>query len=71
MTDRGSGVASVAAALNVRRLMYQSLIWPRVLGHYPSRLGAAFDPEDLKRLADALIDGVRRDPELNRNFLGI
>jgi hypothetical protein len=50
--------------------MYQSLIWPAVLGDDPRRLRAALDSEDLKRLADALVDGVRRDSELGGDFLG-
>jgi hypothetical protein len=50
--------------------MYQSLIWRGILRHDPRRLGAALDSENLKRLADALVDGVRRDSELRRNLLG-
>jgi hypothetical protein len=49
--------------------MYQSLIWSLVLGHDASRLGAPLDAEDLKRLSDALVDRVRRDAELGRDFL--
>jgi hypothetical protein len=44
--------------------MYQSLIWPAVLRYEARGLGTAFNAEDLKRLADALIDRVRRDLEL-------
>jgi hypothetical protein len=64
MTDRGFWVAGFAKTLNVRRLMYQSLIWPAVLRYEARGLGTAFNAEDLKRLADALIDRVRRDLEL-------
>ena len=59
MTDRGFWVAGSLVRLNVRRLMYQSLIWSAVLRDEARRLGAALDAEDLERLADALIDGVR------------
>jgi hypothetical protein len=50
--------------------MYQTLIWSAVLRDEASRLGTPFDAEDLERLADALIDGVRRNFELGRDFLG-
>jgi hypothetical protein len=50
--------------------MYQSLIWSAVLRDETSGLGTPLDAEDLKRLADALVDGVRRDIELGRDFLG-
>jgi hypothetical protein len=50
--------------------MYQSLIWPAVLRHDARSLGTAVDAEDLKGLADALIDRVVRDAKLDRNFLG-
>ena len=33
-------------------------------------LGAAFDAQDLQRLADALVDRVRRNLQLGRDFLG-
>ena len=49
--------------------MYQSLIWPAVLGDDARGLGAALDAEDLERLADPLIDGVRRNVELGRDLL--
>jgi hypothetical protein len=50
--------------------MYQSLIWPTVHGNETRRLGTALDAKDLQRLADALIDGMRRNIELARDFLG-
>jgi len=46
-------------ALNVRRLMYQSLIWPAVLGNEARRLAAALDAQDMERAANALVDRVR------------
>ncbi|HJU76615.1 MAG TPA: hypothetical protein VJ597_01620 [Sphingomicrobium sp.] len=70
MTDRGLWVAGRTWALNVRRLMYQSLIWPGISGNEPSRLGSALDSENMKRLANALVDRVRRDVELGRDLLG-
>ena len=55
--------------LNVRRLMYQTLICGTVAGDDPRRLGAPRDTEDLERLADALVDGVRGDSKLAGDFL--
>ncbi len=58
--------------------MYQALIWLGEgagadlgigRGDHPRRLAAPFDPEHVKRLADALIDGVRGNPEPLGNFL--
>ena len=46
-------------SLNVRRLMYQSLIWPPVLCDDARGLRAPGDAEDLQRLTDALVHGVR------------
>jgi hypothetical protein len=70
ITDRAIGVAGAGDRLNVRRLMYQSLIWPAELRHDTRRLRAALNAKDLKRLADALIDGVGRDFQLRGDFLG-
>jgi hypothetical protein len=70
MTDRGFWVTGLAKSLNVRRLMYQPLIWSAVHGNEARRLGTALDAEDLQRLADTLVDGVRRNIELARDFLG-
>ena len=55
--------------LNVRRLMYQSLIFAAVTGDDARGLAAALDAEDMERAADALVDGVRRNVELGRDFL--
>jgi hypothetical protein len=49
--------------------MYQTLIWSAVLRDKPSRLRPPLDPEDVQRLANPLVDGVRRDIEFARNFL--
>jgi hypothetical protein len=63
MTDRGFWVAGFALGGNVRRLMYQALIWCAVLGDEASGLGAALDAQRLQRLANALIDRVGRNAE--------
>jgi hypothetical protein len=51
--------------------MYQTLIWPAVAGDDAGRLGPPLDSQDLECAADPLVDGVRRDIELGRDFLGI
>jgi hypothetical protein len=56
---------------NVRRLMYQSLIFVVILLDDARRLRPALDREDVERLADALVDGVRRNPELGGDLFGI
>ena len=55
---------------NVRRLMYQPLIWPFDLGNDPSCLRTPLDAEGCQRLADALIYRMRRNMELGRDLLG-
>jgi hypothetical protein len=70
MTDRTAWVLVGPINLNVRRLMYQSLIWRVVLGNDARSLGTALDAERLEGDADALIDGMRRDVELRGDFLG-
>jgi hypothetical protein len=49
--------------------MYQTLIWALVLGDDPGRMGTALDAEDGEGLTDPLVDRVRRDFELGRDFL--
>src|SRR5690348_1082520 len=49
--------------------MYQSLIWLGILGDDARRLRTARDSKDVERLADALIDRMRRDAELGGDFL--
>jgi hypothetical protein len=79
MTDRGFWLEANPAGLNMRRLMYQSLMWGgvglgalrQVLRNDPRRLGPALNPEDLQRAADALVDGMRRNLELGGDFLGV
>jgi len=70
MTDRGVWVGRDSGRLNVRRLMYQSLIWAAELRDDASSLATALNAEDVERAANALIDSVWRDIELRRNFLG-
>ena len=53
----------------MRRLMYQTLIRAAVLSDEPGGLGAAFDTKGLQRVADTLVDGMRRNVEFDRNFL--
>ncbi|MDQ3245681.1 MAG: hypothetical protein M3Q52_02070 [Pseudomonadota bacterium] len=67
--DRPVGLARRFPGLNVRRLMYQTLIWTVELSNEPSGLGAPLNAERVQGAANALIDGVRRDPELDRDFL--
>jgi len=61
MTDRGFWLAGTGLLLNVRRLMYQSLIWPVMAGNDPRGLSAALHPKNSKSLPNALVDGVRGD----------
>jgi hypothetical protein len=68
IADRGELVACRGAGLNVRRLMYQTLIWLAVLGHEACGLGSARNAESLERLANPLVDGMRRDSELDRDL---
>jgi hypothetical protein len=53
--------------------MYQALIWrcagARRAGNHARRLSAPLDAEDLERLADALVDGVGRNSQPDRDFL--
>jgi hypothetical protein len=71
ITDRGFGMTVGAASFNVRRLMYQALIWSRILGDDARRLSAPLDAEYLQGLANPLVDRVRRDAELGGDLLRI
>jgi len=68
MTDRGFWVGRTSFELNVRRLMYQSLIWSFDLRNDPRRLRAPLDTKNSKGLADPLVDRVGRYFELARDF---
>jgi hypothetical protein len=50
--------------------MYQTLIWSAVAGDDAGGLGPALNSQDMERAADALIDSVRGNVELRRDFLG-
>jgi hypothetical protein len=69
ITDRGIWLARLFVGGNVRRLMYQTLIWAAVLGDQACSLVAPGNTKNPKGLADPLIDGVGRDLELCRDFL--
>jgi hypothetical protein len=69
-SDRGLWFAGFAVALNVRRLMYQSLIWAGALRNDACGLAAALYTEDMQRPPNALVYGVWRDIELARNLFG-
>jgi hypothetical protein len=48
--------------------MYQSLIWHLVLCNEARGLRSTFDAERVQGAANALIDGVRGNPEFHRNL---
>ena len=68
MADRPAELLVGWSDLNVRRLMYQPLIWLAMAGDDARGMGAALDAERLQGDPDPLIDGVRRDVELGRNL---
>ena len=69
-SDRPVGLVAGLVAANVRRLLYQALIWAAVLRHQAGGLGSPLDAEDVERAADALVDRVRRDGELDGDLFG-
>jgi hypothetical protein len=78
MTDRGSWLEANPVGLNIRRLMYQTLMWARVEAESARRvardhaggLSAPLDAEDVQGAANALVDGMRGNVELGGDFLG-
>ena len=56
IADRPHWLAHQAVPLNVRRLMYQTLIFAFVLGNEAGGLRSALDAQDLEGLAHALVD---------------
>jgi hypothetical protein len=48
--------------------MYQSLIWAVHLGDHARGLRTTLDAEDMEGAADALIDRMRRNAELDGNL---
>jgi hypothetical protein len=69
-TDRLVGLSGCAGRLNIRRLMYQTLICAVVLRDHSRRLRPALDAQHLERAANALIDRVGRDRQPRRDLLG-
>ena len=75
MTDRPVLMVGGRWCVDIRRLMYQPLIWLLALGGRgqrddPRRFAALFDAEHLQRLADALVDRMGGNAKLERDFLG-
>jgi len=68
IADRLDWVGFGGWKLNVRRLMYQTLIWRAVPRDDARGLGPAFDTEGLESQANSLIDGMRRDVKFGRDF---
>ena len=68
-TDRPFRMSGSGVAYNVRRLMYQPLIWGVVGSDEAGGMLALPDAEDLKCLANSLVHGVGRNAEPDRNFL--
>jgi hypothetical protein len=68
LADRAFWVPFEQCRLNMRRLMYQTLIWPAHLRDESRRLGPALHLQDLESAADTLVDGVGGDVQLDRNF---
>jgi hypothetical protein len=69
-TDRPFRMSGDGIVLNVRRLMYQLLIWVAVSGDEARGMLALSHFKDLERLANALVDRVGRNSELDRDLLG-
>jgi hypothetical protein len=69
MTDRSACLLPGPWILNVRRLMYQSLIWVAETRDDASGLRAPLHAQRLKRAPYSLIDGVRRYVQLSRDLL--
>ena len=57
-TDRPTSLLDWGAMLNVRRLMYQSLIWAGRSRDHARGLRPPFDPKNMKGAAHTLVDGV-------------
>jgi hypothetical protein len=72
-TDRGLWLIGFDLVGNVRRLMYQSLIFPLVSGNMLSDeagcLRAPLHAKRCKGLANPLVHGVRGNAELGGDFL--
>jgi hypothetical protein len=73
MTDRAALVSPGRTGVDVRRLMYQTLIClivARDCGrHQPGRFASPVDAQLFQRPPDALVHGVRADAEPDGDFL--
>jgi hypothetical protein len=73
MTDRALWVSRSRTGVDVRRLMYQTLICFAVVlnrsGDDPGRFAAPVDAKLFKSASDALVNRVRADPKANSDFL--
>jgi hypothetical protein len=67
--DRLVRMAVGGCRLNVRRLMYQTLICAAVLRYDARGLRAPFDTKNVEGLADALVNGVGRNLKASRDLL--
>jgi hypothetical protein len=68
ITDRVAGLGLRCAALNVRRLMYQPLIWCVHPSDHAGSLDPALNLQDLQSAADALIDSMWRNAQFDRDL---
>jgi hypothetical protein len=66
--NRLIGMGGAGGRVDVRRLMYQALIWGAVLSDDAGGLRAALNAEGLECLPDALVHRVRRDIKLSGDF---
>src|SRR6187551_1906818 len=72
--DRAALLSGWKECVDVRRLMYQTLICriDRQGGDdQPCRFAAPIHPQLVESAANSLVDGVRADPELCGNFLAV
>jgi hypothetical protein len=73
IANRAFLVTGQYGGVDVRRLMYQSLICRisrgQSRGDHPRGLTPALDAELFERAADPLVDRMRADPQPRRNFL--
>ncbi|HEU4876256.1 MAG TPA: hypothetical protein VFT07_00230 [Sphingomicrobium sp.] len=75
MTDRPVLMIRGRTAVDIRRLMYQPLIWLLAFGgrgqrHDPRCFAALFDAQNLQRLANPLVDRMGGNAKVERDFLG-
>jgi hypothetical protein len=73
IANRTLKVSGQHGGVDVRRLMYQSLICRIVLRqsrrNHPCSLAPAIDAQLIECAADSLVDGVRADSQPRGNFL--